>query len=153
MDASQADVNPYESPKTRTLPERGHVTRWLDIWFTAFPILAVAFYAHWLFFLAYRGVPRFSPQLPEGHPGHVSWTVFWWLFAELFALGIAWFSSAALICIMVRRKPSVGWKRVWCWCAILLAPVACPLCYFTNLRNASTAGRGVLRPRRDEEHR
>ena len=138
MDTSQAEPNPYQSPKGPALRGRRAAPGLLDVWFTAFPILAVAFYAHWFVFLASRGVTMFSPYLPERHPGHVSETVFWWMSAEITTVAIAWLSSAAAICIMVRRKPSVRWKRVWCSCAILLAPVACPLCYFTKLRTSNS---------------
>ena len=103
-----------------------------DAWFVVLPILVLAFYTHWFIYFAIRGTGHFSPLLPEGDPGHVSWAEAWWMGAEILAVGILWLSTGAWVCVMVERHPSIRYKLAWAVSAIVLSPIACPFVYFTN---------------------
>ncbi len=105
-----------------------------DAWFIVFPVLVLAFFTHWFIYIAMKGTGSFSTLLPEGHPGHVSWAEAWWMFAEILAVCILWFSTAAWVCVMVERHPSIRYKLAWEASAIVLSPLACPFVYFTRLR-------------------
>ena len=109
-----------------------------NAWFVVFPVLVLAFYIHCFIYFAISGTGSFSPLLPEGHPGHVSWAEAWWMFAEILAVGVLWFSTGAWVCVMVERHPSIRYKPAWEASAIVLSPIACPFVYFTRLRPKNT---------------
>ena len=108
-----------------------------DAWFVVFPVLVLVFYTHWFIFMAMRGTGFFSPLLPEGHPGHVSWVEAWWMAAEISAVGILWYSTGVWICVMVQRHPLIRYKFAWEVSAIVFSPIACPYVYFTRTAPAN----------------
>ena len=107
----------FQSRKRMTADNTGHpqtrpsVLR--NAWFIVFPVLVLAFFTHWFIYIAMKGTGSFSTLLPEGHPGHVSWAEAWWMFAEILAVCILWFSTAAWVCVMVERHPSIRYKLAW----------------------------------------
>jgi hypothetical protein len=128
----------FQSRKHRaadnTAQPQGPPSALRDAWFVVFPALVVAFYANMFVVMAIRGTGFFSPLLPVGHPGHLSWTEAWWMVAEMSAVMLLWFSTGAWVCLMIERHPSIRYKLAWKISAIVLSPIACPLVYFTRLR-------------------
>lgn len=139
VSSTKTEIDPNKLPRRNAVLTRSGRPWLRDAWFVAMPLLVLAFYVHSAIFLMMKGVTTVSPILPEGNPGHVSWAVAWWLFAETGAVGIVWFGTVAWICAKVWREPSIRYKIVCGIAAFVLSPIICPLIYFRMLRRKTTA--------------
>jgi hypothetical protein len=117
-------------------------SRLRDAWFIVFPIVVISFYTHWSIYIAMKGTATFSPVMPEGYPGHVSWAVAYWAFTEMFAVAFLWISTGAWVCVMIERHPFIRCKLVWKVSAVVVSPIVSPLVYFTKLRPKNIANIG-----------
>jgi hypothetical protein len=134
MSPSNENANPYESPKSTPEARRRRAARLLDVWFGFFPLLTGIYYWRVFAFLGPRTVV--SPVLPPEHPSHVSWPQFWLFFGAGLAMMCLWLLTAGLTCHLLKKRTSVSRKWIWYLGAFLLAPVACPGCYFALLRHS-----------------
>jgi hypothetical protein len=131
------------SPKHWTLDDTGRPqvppSRFRDAWFVVVPVLVLAFHAHLLIYMATQGADVYSPAIPAGYPGHVSWAEFWCIFAEFLTIAILWYSMGIWVCVMIPRHPLIRFKLAWRLLALVLSPLVCPFLYFTRLHPKKVA--------------